>query len=216
MSFYTDCRLYLISPPTLDDLAGFAGTLAETLAAGDVAAFQLRLKDADETALEQATARLMSVCHAHDVAFILNDRPDLAAAWNCDGAHIGKKDGPVRDARQKLGADRQLGVSCYGSRDQAMDAAEAGADYVAFGSFYPTETKAKAPSADPETLHAWVTFSVIPAVATGGITVDNCLPLIQAGAHFLAVSNGIWGYKDGPAQAVRDFNRAIQQATPPL
>lgn len=211
MPFYTDCRMYLISPPEID-LSAFAETLAATLAAGDVAAFQLRLKDADTATLEQAVRRLMPICHGQDVAFILNDKPDLAAAWGCDGAHIGQEDGSVRAARQLLGRDRQLGVSCHDSRDRAMQAAEDGADYISFGSFYPTTTNPGAPAADPETLTAWTTFSVIPAVAAGGITVENCLPLIQAGANFLAVSNGIWGYKDGRAQAVREFNRVIQNA----
>ena len=214
MAFYTDCRLYLLAPAALDDPDAFAAPLAEALGAGDVAAFLLDLPEADEATLSAAARVLMPVCHAHGVAFMLGRRPALAATLGCDGVHIGAQDGTVQAARKALGPDRQLGVSCGGSRDRAMDAAEAGADYVAFGSLPEPVPLPDTPAADPETLRVWTTFSVIPAVATGGITTTNCLPLIQAGANFLAVSDGVWGYKNGPAAAVREFNRVIATATP--
>ena len=212
MSFYSDCRLYLISPPVFDPEV-FADTLAATLAAGDCAAFQLRLEATTPALWKAATQRLLPICHAEGVAFMLCGQPEQAVAWDCDGSHLDRADAAaVRTARNILGADRQLGVSCAQSRDRAMEAAEAGADYVVFGSLFPTA--AATPAIDPELLQAWTTFSVIPAVAAGGITPETCLPLIQAGANFLAVSDGVWGYKDGPAAAVRAFNRVIQQATP--
>lgn len=209
MSFYTDCRLYLISPPTFV-LADFAETLKNALKVGDVAAFQLRLKNAAEPTIIEAIKTLMPICHAHDVAFILNDTPALAAQQGCDGAHIGKDDGAVAAARKTLGNDRSLGVSCYNSTHTAMLAAESGADYVAFGSFYPTPTKETATPADVETLRNWCAMSVIPACAIGGITIDNAAPLIAAGANFLAVSSGIWQYKDGAEAAVAAYNTILQ------
>jgi thiamine-phosphate pyrophosphorylase len=210
MSFYTDCRLYLISPPAFA-LEDFAETLKNTLKAGDVAAFQLRLKKSDESAIIDAIKTLMPICHAHDVAFILNDSHALAAKQGCDGAHIGKDDGAVTTARKTLGNNRSLGVSCYNSSHTAMLAAESGADYVAFGSFYPTVTKETATPADIDTLRNWCAMSVVPACAIGGITIENATPLITAGANFLAVSSGIWQYKDGAAAAVTAYNKVIQE-----
>ncbi len=211
---YSDCRLYLISPPALPDLKAFATTLQTTLAAGDVAAFQLRLKntpqDTSDAAIIQAITTLLPVCHQHDVAFIVNDRPDLAALHQCDGAHVGSKDIPVKKARGLLGSDRMLGASCYDSIHAAMEAAENGADYVAFGSFFPTSTKSGATPASLETLQRWAEMSVIPAVAIGGITVDNCSELVRSGASFLAVSAGVWQYPAGSAAAVAAFNTQIK------
>lgn len=200
------CRLYLVTPPALPDLAGFARTLGEALAAGDVACVQLRLKDVDDAAVAAAVKALMPVCHARDAAFILNDRPDLAAALGCDGVHIGPEDMPYKDARALVGPAATVGVTCKDSRHDAMEAAEAGADYVAFGAFFPTTTKADTRSVTPEILEIWTETTTVPCVAIGGITVENCAPLVEAGADFLAVCNGVWAHPAGPAQAVRDFN----------
>ena len=198
------CRLYLITPPALPE--GFEKKLAEALAAGDVACVQLRLKNVDDAAISAAVKKLMPVCHAHDVAFILNDRPDLAAALNCDGVHIGPEDMPYREARSLLGPEKTVGVTCKDSRHDAMDVAEAGADYVAFGAFFPTTTKENTASVTPEILEVWTETTTVPCVAIGGVTVENCEPLVQAGADFIAVCNGVWNYAAGPAAAVRDFN----------
>jgi len=146
------------------------------------------------------------------VAFILNDRPDLALALDCDGVHVGQDDAPYAEARRLLGPDRIVGVTCHDSRHLAMEAAEAGADYVAFGAFFPTETKEAKTQADPEILASWQASTTVPCVAIGGITVANCPALVRAGADFLAVANGVWGYPAGPAAAVRDFNAAIAEA----
>lgn len=205
------CRLYLITPPALPDLAAFARTLDETLAAGDVAALQIRLKDADDDAIAAAVKALAPLARARDVAVILNDRPDLAARLDCDGVHVGQDDMSCREARRIVGPDRMVGVTCHDSRHLAMEAAEAGADYVAFGAFYPTQTKETRHRPDPDILTIWQETMEAPCVAIGGITVENCKPLIDAGADFIAVSSGVWSYKDGPAAAVAAFNRLMDE-----
>ncbi len=203
------CRLYLITPPVIADLAAFAVVLRETLAAGDVGALQIRLKEADDATIEAAVAALAPIARARDVALILNDRPDLAARLDCDGVHIGQGDGPFDIARRMMGNDRIVGVTCHDSRDLAMDAAEAGADYVAFGAFFPTDTKQTHHRPDPEILSIWQETMLTPCVAIGGITVETCRPLVEAGADFLAVSAGVWRHPDGPAEAVTTFNTEI-------
>jgi thiamine-phosphate pyrophosphorylase len=206
-----DCRLYLITPPAIDDLAAFARGLAHALDAGDVAALQLRLKDAPEAVVAAAAEVLSPLCGERDVALILNDRPDWAAKFGCDGVHIGQDDAPYAEARRLLGSDGIVGVTCHDSRHLAMEAAEAGADYVAFGAFFPTATKEAKTRADPEILSIWQESMLTPCVAIGGITVQNCRPLVVAGADYLAVSAGVWGFEDGPAAAVRGFVQEISK-----
>jgi thiamine-phosphate pyrophosphorylase len=205
------CRIYLVTPPALD-LATFPDLLAAALDAGDVAAVQLRLKDIADDALRRAIDALRPVAQSRDIAFLLNDRPDLAAATGCDGAHVGQSDMAARDARRILGPDRMLGVSCQASRDLAMAAGEDGADYVAFGAFFPTETKAATARADPDLLEWWSELMELPCVAIGGITAENCAPLVQAGADFLAVVGAVWNHADGPAAGIRALNAAIAAA----
>lgn len=206
------CRLYLITPPVIDDLDAFAAGLTAALEAGDVAALQIRLKPADDAAIEAAVRRLAPIAQDRGVAVILNDRPDLAARLDCDGVHLGQEDGTVADARRLMGADAMIGVTCHDSRHLAMEAAEAGADYVAFGAFYPTGTKATVHRPDPEILSIWQEVMQTPCVAIGGVTAGNCGPLVEAGADFLAVSAGIWAHTDGPAAAVRALLAAIAAA----
>lgn len=200
------CRLYLITPPKLD-LKPFGETLKRAFDAGDVASLQLRLKDVPEEEIAKAVEVLMPIAQRADVAFILNDRPDLAKHLGCDGVHVGQEDTPYAEARALLGPDRIVGVTCHNSKHLAMEAAEAGADYVAFGAFFPTATKVPKATAELETLTWWTELMVVPCVAIGGITVENAPPLVEAGADFLAVSSGIWDYTDGPAAAVAAFNR---------
>ena len=202
-------RLYLITPPQLADVAGFAHTLRDALSAGDVACLQLRLKNTGDEALIAATETLMPVCHAFDVAFILNDRPDLAKTLGCDGVHLGEEDTAYETARHMVGPGAIVGVSCYDSRHRAMELAEAGADYVAFGAFYPTGTKIAKTRAEPEILEKWTVSTTVPCVAIGGITPENAGPLITAGADFLAVSAGVWTHPNGAAAAIRCFNEVI-------
>jgi thiamine-phosphate pyrophosphorylase len=167
----------------------------------------LRLKEVDDAAIRRAAAVLKPIAQARGVAFIMNDRPDLAAELDCDGVHVGEEDMPYAEARRLLGPDRIVGVTCGASRDRAIAAAEAGADYVAFGAFFPSLTKtATKHRADPELLQDWSEATVVPCCAIGGITQQNCGPLVEAGADFLAVIGAIWSYPEGPRAAVQDFN----------
>jgi thiamine-phosphate pyrophosphorylase len=199
------CRLYLITPPKLEPRA-FGEELKRALEGGDVASLQLRLKDVSDNDIRRATEILMPIAQSAGVAFILNDRPDLAADLGCDGVHVGQGDASYADARAAAGKDRIVGVTCHGSRDLAFEAGEAGADYVAFGAFYPTQTKEVQFHADIELLQWWSQAMVVPCVAIGGITVDNAKPLIDAGADFIAVLSGVWNYANGPGEAVKAFN----------
>ena len=204
-----DCRLYLITPPQLDDLAAFGRTLAHALDAGDVAALQIRLKDVDDAVIAAAVDVLMPIAQARGVAVILNDRPDLAARLGCDGVHVGQSDTPYAEARKIMGREAMIGVTCHDSRHLAMEAAEAGADYVAFGAFFPTTTKDAPTRAEPEILTIWQETMEVPCVAIGGITAANAEVLAKAGADFLAVSAGVWAHPQGPAAAVAALNAAI-------
>ncbi|MDP9103659.1 MAG: thiamine phosphate synthase, partial [Pseudomonadota bacterium] len=152
---------------------------------------------------------IQPLCQARDVALIMNDRPDLAIRLGCDGVHIGQEDASYEEARRILGKDRIVGVTCHDSRHLAMEAAEAGADYVAFGAFYPTTTKDASTQAEPAILEIWQEAMTTPCVAIGGITVGNAAPLIEAGADFLAVSGGVWAHPAGPRAAVAAFNRLL-------
>jgi thiamine-phosphate pyrophosphorylase len=203
------CRLYLITPPRLDDLAGFGRSLAQALDAGDVAALQIRLKDVPDEVIAAAVDALTPICASRGVAVILNDRPDLAARLGCDGVHVGQDDASCAEARRIVGNERMVGVTCHDSRHLAMEAAEAGADYVAFGAFFPTTTKDASTRAEPEILSIWQETMEIPCVAIGGITVETARELARAGADFLAVSAGVWSHGGGPAAAVAEFNREI-------
>ena len=244
------CRLYLISPPSID-LAVFAKSLENAFSGGDVGSFQLRLKNASDNEIMEAARALIPICHAHDAAFIMNDRADLAALCNADGVHIGQEDlstlsrrerggaslgeGPVSVAskgphpnplpegegisamaaiRSIVGPDRVIGVSCHDSKHLAMEAGEHGADYVAFGAFYPTKSKspealAKYGTPMPDILEWWQAFMVLPCVAIGGITPSNCQPLVKAGADFIAAITAVWEHPEGPGKAVEEFNKGM-------
>ena len=210
MTALPDCRLYLITPPTLPDK--FEDQLAAALDAGDVAAVQLRLKDAPDAVVQKTIERLRPIVQSRGVAFLLNDRPDLAVKHGCDGAHVGQTDMKVAQARKILG-DLTLGVTCHNSLHLAMEAGEAGADYVAFGAFFPTATKEPPEMAEIATLKSWAEIMEIPCVAIGGINATNCAPLVQAGAEFLAVVGAVWSHPTGPAEGVRAMIKAIAAAT---
>ena len=201
-------KLYLISP--LDVAGTFPDRLARALDAGPVAAFQFRVKGIDEHAAAALAEPLQRICGDRDVAFIVNDSIPLAKRLGADGVHLGQDDGEVADARERLGRDAQIGVTCHASRHLAMEAGEAGADYVAFGAFFPTATKVTEHRADPETLTWWQAVFELPCVAIGGITPANCGPLVQAGADFLAVSGAVWNGDE--VAAVRAFHEAIAAA----
>ncbi|CUW46208.1 thiamine phosphate synthase [Novacetimonas hansenii] len=208
----TDCQLYLVTPESLDPTQ-FAPLLARALDAGPVAAVQLRLKDVPDDTIRRAIDVLRPTAHERDVAFILNDRPDLARDTGCDGAHVGMDDMSVEEARRMLGDDLQLGVSCYDSRDMAMHAGEGGADYIAFGAFFPSPSKETSVRAGTDLLAWWSTMMELPVVAIGGITPENCGPLVHAGADFLAVISAVWSHPDGPDAGVRAMNAAMDRAS---
>jgi thiamine-phosphate pyrophosphorylase len=202
------CQLYLISP--LDVGGAFPRRLERALEAGPVAAFQFRVKDFDRHETARLAEPLQAICARHEVAFIVNDSIALAKRLHADGVHLGQADGTVREAREALGREAQIGVTCHASRHLAMEAGEAGADYVAFGSFFPSETKASEHRPEPELLAWWQSLFEIPCVAIGGITPANCGPLVRAGADFLAVSHAVWGGDE--AAAVLAFGESIKMA----
>ena len=201
-----DCQLYLISP--LDVGGAFPDRLRRALGAGPVAAFQLRLKGVDEHTVARLAEPLQRICADHDTAFIVNDSIALARRLGADGVHLGQSDGEVAEARERLGRDAQIGVTCHGSKHLAMEAGDAGADYVAFGAFFPTETKQVEHRAEPEILTWWQALFEIPCVAIGGVTPDNCGPLVTAGADFVAVSGAVWNHDE--AAAVAAFQAALR------
>lgn len=210
-------QLYLISPPAIDDVDEFAKDFRLALGGGGVACFQLRLKNAQgvrathEHILRIAGA-LLPIAREHDVAFLINDDPALAASAGADGVHIGQSDTGYEDARDLLGADASIGVTCHNSKHLALEAGEKGADYVAFGAFFPTQTKATEYEASPALIEWWVNATTVPCVAIGGIAPENCAPLVRAGADFLAVSSAVWRREGGPGEAVKAFHDAIGAA----
>lgn len=199
------CQLYLISP--LDVGGAFPARLERALSAGPVAAFQFRVKDIDQHEAARLAEPLQAVCARYDTAFIVNDSVSLAKRLGADGVHLGQEDGDVREARSILGPSAQIGVTCHDSRHLAMEAGEAGADYVAFGSFYPTTTKTVKHHPDPSILSWWSTMFELPCVAIGGITPENAPPLVRAGADFLAVCASVWN--DDEAAAVAAFTEVL-------
>jgi len=211
-------RLYLITPPQIADVAGFARTLEASLGAGDVASLQLRLKGADGMIDMQATREVSRAVTATaqeaGVAVLINDSAELAKELGADGVHVGWDDGPVLAARKLLGPDAIVGATARNSYHKAMQAGEDGADYVAFGAFYPTATKDAAVPAELDLLQVWQAAMLIPCVAIGGITVGNAEPLVTAGADFIAVSSGVWGHPDGPVAAVKAFNELLDRLEP--
>jgi len=204
------CRLYPITPPTLDPET-FAPRLAEALDAGDVACVQLRLPGVAPDRLRQAAAALLPICRARDVALVIDEALTVAAESGADGVHLGDE-GRVAEARRALGPEAIVGVACGGSRHRAMRAAEAGADYVSFGAFFPSPTLPEAAIVDPDILTWWQELMEVPCVAVGGLTPETAAAMAVAGADFVAASAAIWTHPEGPAAAVEAFNRAVERA----
>jgi len=208
-------RLYLITPPQIEDVPAFVDQLRAAIQGGDVASLQIRLKKGDEidlAATREVTQAVKRICTAEHIALFVNDSPQLARALEVDGVHLGMDDMDITEARELLGPDMIIGATCKNSKHQAMIAGEAGADYVAFGAFHPSATKADTIPADPDILTWCQMFLTLPCVAIGGITLSNAAPLLSAGADFLAVSSGVWDHQDGPAAAVAMFNRLIDES----
>ncbi len=210
------CRLYLITPAFLtcdpESLTSFRDILELALDGGDVACVQLRLKQVSDDDWQRAADILAPIVQSRDVAFILNDRADLVVSTGADGVHIGQEDLPYEEARRLVGPDRIIGVTCKSSRDLAVDAAEAGADYVAFGAYFESNTKTITTPASTDILTWWQEATTTPSVAIGGITAENCAPIVSAGADFLAVAGGVWAHTAGPAAGVAAINAAIDAA----
>jgi thiamine-phosphate pyrophosphorylase len=201
------CQLYLISP--LEVGGDFPARLEAALSGGPVAAFQFRVKGIDQHEAARLAEPLQRICEAHEVAFIVNDDIGLARRLGADGVHLGQGDGDPREARTLLGPSAQIGVTCHDSRHLAMEAGEAGADYVAFGAFFPTATKETSHRPDPSILSWWARLFEMPSVAIGGITPENGRALVEAGADFLAVCSAVWGHEKGPAAAVAEFQEIL-------
>lgn len=208
-------QLYLITPPRIDSVPAFMAVLEPVLATGHVTALQIRLKAEDGTTpdldmMEQLAAAAIPLAQSLGAAVFINDSAELAHATGADGVHLGTSDGAIQDARDLLGPDAIIGATCHDSRHLAMQAGEAGADYVAFGAFYPTTTKDAAATAAPDLLEWWQHLMELPCVAIGGITVDNAAPLIAAGADFIAVSAGVWQHEAGPVAAAEAFAALLE------
>ena len=214
MSKGATTAVYLITPPRLDDPLAFAEQLKLALDAGGSDCVQLRLKDANDDTIRRAADILRPPTQERGVAFLINDRPDLARETGCDGVHVGQDDASYAEAREILGPDAIVGVTCKASRHLAIDAAEAGADYVAFGAFFGSTSKESTVQASPDILAWWSETTNVPCVAIGGITPMNCAPIVTAGANFLAVISAVWDHPDDPGSAMADFRRAILEASP--
>ena len=200
--------LCLLTPPKIE-LASFTEKLKSVLDTGAVDCLQLRLKDVGDDEIRKAIDAILPLCNGLDIPLVLNDRPDIAKKSGCDGVHVGEDDVSYDEARAIMGEEHIVGVSCYDSRHRAMELGEKGADYVAFGAFYPTQTKEAKTSVTPEILEIWTTFTTVPCVAIGGITAENLAPIVLAGADFVAVTGGVWNHPDGPEVSARAIKAAI-------
>ena len=203
-------QIYLISPPRIDDVDAFLNQLDEVIAAGVVSVFQLRLKDIENREIVLMGKKIVPKLQEAGIALIINDNPRIAKDLHADGVHLGQEDGDINEARKLLGKDTIIGATCHNSKHLGMEAAEAGADYVAFGAFYPTQTKEVIHHAEIEILEWWQDIMEIPCVAIGGINIDNALPIINAGADFIAISSGVWNYEGGIKAALQKFQTLIE------
>ena len=214
------CQIYLITPPQIDDLKAFCAQLDKALSAAPVACLQIRLKDInggpmENSAIIQAARAIVPICHEHETLVLMNDNPVLAKEVGADGVHIGQNDMDYFSSRELLGGDAIIGITCHNSKELAFKAASSGADYVAFGAFFETQTKAAKYRAELEILEWWQEAVEIPSVAIGGITVDNAQQVISAGADFIAVSSGVWSHPEGPASAISQFWQLCQEHSLP-
>lgn len=203
-------QIYLISPPRIDDIDAFLNQLDEVIAAGVISVFQLRLKGIENREIVLMGKKIVPKLQEAGIAVIINDNPRIAKDLHADGVHLGQEDGDIVGARKLLGKDAIIGVTCHNSKHLGMEAAENGADYVAFGAFYPTQTKEVVHHAEIEILEWWQDIMEIPCVAIGGINIDNALPIINAGADFIAISSGVWNYEGGIKAALKKFQNLIE------
>jgi thiamine-phosphate pyrophosphorylase len=199
--------VYAITPETSD--TGLLLSQVEAALSGGVAAVQYRDKSTDVARRHEQASELVALCRQFDVPLIINDDLRLADLCDADGIHLGREDGSVREARIILGKRKLIGASCYQSLDLAQAAQAAGADYVAFGSFFASPTKPAASRADADLLREATQAIHIPIVAIGGITLANAAQLLDAGADSLAVLSALFEAPD-IRSAAHDLNQLFQ------
>lgn len=216
MSNTDNCQIYLLTPPKIEDLDAFAADFEAAISAAPVACLQIRLKDTPDTEIEQIYKKLAPIARIQQTLILINDNVGIAAQCGADGVHLGQQDMKINLAKPLLSDDAIIGVTCHNSKDLAFEAGLAGANYVAFGSFFKSETKPDASPADLELLSWWNETMEIPCVAIGGITTQNARAVIEAGANYIAVSSGVWDHKDGPAAAVKQLSALCSQYSPAL
>ena len=202
--------LYAITPETADTARLLAQV--EAALAGGAAAVQYRDKSNDVARRHEQASELLALCHRYQAPLIINDDLRLADLCDADGVHLGRDDGSVAKARVILGPDKFIGASCYQSLELALAAQAEGADYIAFGSFFPSTSKPQAERAELALLHATMSAIHVPIVAIGGITPANALALLDAGADSLAVLSALFDAPDVRA-AAHTFNRLFEAET---
>ena len=199
--------LYVITPANTTDADRLAYQVEQAVEGG-ARLIQYRNKNHQDPAYFPQAQVLLQICRRHGVPLIINDDVDLAATLAADGVHLGGEDMTYIEARQRLGTGAIIGISCYNQLDRALVAQAQGADYVAFGRFFPSRTKPQAVQADLDLLQQARQQLRIPIVAIGGITPDNCQPLIEAGADMLAVIEAVFA---GPEFGEQDVKASAQR-----
>ncbi len=201
-------KIYLITPPKIDENFFFT-SLENVLSTKIVSCLQIRLKNVEDKNIIEICKIVRPICDNYKIPLIINDRLDLVKKCDADGVHLGQEDGSIKDARKYLGSNFIIGASCYNSKHIAMEAAENGADYVAFGAFFESKTKVPKVKVKKNIIEDWNFISNIPCVAIGGITPTNCKDLIKAGADHLAVIGSIWNSDKSPEKAIMDFKKIL-------
>jgi len=203
-------QIYLISPPKII-LSDFIVSLSNALKTNLVPVFQLRLKDYSPIDVAKIAKQIQKVCKDYNCQLILNDYPNIALDLELDGVHLGEHDAKIAEVRKQVPDYFTIGASCYNSKHRAMQAGEDGANYLAFGAFFPTTTKQIKYYADVELLQWAIELLNLPIVAIGGITADNCANLVKNKADFLAVISFVWQHSLGEKEALNQLYLAINK-----
>jgi thiamine-phosphate pyrophosphorylase len=202
-------KIYLISPPKIDNLQEFYQTLGDILQTKLVPVFQLRLKNYNENEVEEIALKTKEICDKNNCLFIINDFVDLALKIKAQGVHVGADDGNIKEIREKSPKNFVIGASCYDSKDLAVKADEDGADYVSFGAFFETKTKKSKGKPQPELITWCSELMSLPIVTIGGINDDNCKILQKSGADFIAVISYVWNYEGGAVKAINNLHLSL-------
>jgi len=205
-------KIYLISPPKII-VKDFAHSLQNALKTGLVPVFQLRLKDYERSEIKKIAQEIKKICHDNNCLFLLNDYYDIALEVGADGVHLGSEDKEIITARKNSAKNFIIGASCYDSRDLAIKAAEQGADYLSFGTFFLSQTKNSKGKPTTEIIEWCVEMTDLPVVAIGGINDKNCHSLVSAKVDFLSVVSYVWNHPSGEAEALRGLDSAINAAS---